>query len=464
MGYRNYNYMNKATNYTINKRKEKQEALKLQTEEISKQIEAQGFTDMETLADDDIDTYNDWWGDTNTSAIGQIKGGLYYYYYDYNLINFAMKTGPIDGEIIDRNEKLRKMSLVPPVEAIQSVNLMPYLRGNEVDSIYITFDKKRMPIPEGKDGFVVPPVMPRVKKLTLEKKQVGSFKRFTENPKIKKRDWKNESKLQLFPYSYGIIADGITSPMEFRYEFVENTSSVSVVYLYQRLTNQGTYCFVLKDYKGDEIGTLEANYSNTNTNLPIVSNAYTSFMSSNQAQNKMQILNGAISGLKGATVGAVAGFATGGAVGAVVGGVGGATSGAMQIGNALAQRTDAKTTPNTLKDTGSDILLKSFVNNGYLSHFRMSIKEENKKILGDYFALYGYKQSRVMVPNLNSRHYYNFIRTVNCSLKGEGIPKDHLNKLKAIYNNGTTIWHVDRGDIVIGDYQNDNYEDNEDYN
>lgn len=443
MGYRNTNYLEEVFN-EYNKNLENKKL------NINETLEINTNENINPVIEESL-TFDDWWGDTNNSSIGHTEGGLYYYYLNSQIIK----------SIINTDAKLRKMTLIPPVDAIQSVNIVPYLDGTDISAQLVTFDKTRMPIPtDTETSYITTPLLPRVKKLTLQRKQVGAFYRFKKMPnnENQKRNYLMESKLQIFPYTYGILADGISSPYEFRYELIENGFNVAQIYLLQKLTNQGTFFYNIEDYKGDRIGTLEGNFSNTPTNLPIVSNAYTNFMSSNQAQNRMQILNGAISGLKGAVIGGVAGFAAGGPLGAAVGAAGGGVSGAMEIGNAMAQRTDASTSPNTLKDSGSDIILKSFVNNGFLTHYRLTITDYYKEMLGDYFAMYGYKQNRVFTPNLNSRYYYNFVRTVNCNINGVGVPKEHLNKLKAIYNNGTTIWHIDNSGVIIGDYQYDNKE------
>ena len=65
-----------------------------------------------------------------------------------------------------------------------------------------------------------------------------------------------------------------------------------------------------------------------------------------------------------------------------------------------------------------------------------------------------------MTPNLRDRYYYNFIRTIGANVisKGRTIPKAHLNKLKNIFDNGVTIWHMDRVGVQMFDYTYDNIE------
>lgn len=436
MNKKNYNYLNEIFseyNKNIDKKNE---------------IEKNGISTLEEETRENI-TYDDWWGNSYASAIGTVEGGVYFYYLNTKIIDQIMVT--------NKEKRLRQMCMIPPVEAIQSVNYNPYLRGEDISAQLITFDKERMPIPTDTGQFIIPPYLPRIKKLTVEKKLIGAFYRYKKNPNHTSRHYENESKLQFYPYTYGILADGFSTPIEFRYEFIETGSNIAQVYLYQKLTNQATYFMSIENYKGDKIGTLEGSFSNATPNLPIVSNAYVNFMSSNQAQNKMQIVNGALNGVKSTVMSGVK-FASGDIIGGASGLADSAISSSMQIGNAMAQRTDAKTTPNTMKDTGGDILLKSFVNNGYFSHYRMDITETYKIMLGDYFAMYGYKQNRVMKPDVNSRHYYNYIKTINVNIDGQGIPREHYDKLCNIYNRGTTIWHADNDEVIIGDYSKDNKE------
>ena len=64
-----------------------------------------------------------------------------------------------------------------------------------------------------------------------------------------------------------------------------------------------------------------------------------------------------------------------------------------------------------------------------------------------------------MNVNTRNRYYYNYVKTIGVNLKAtSGIPRNYLEEIKSIYNNGVTIWHVDRDNVVVGDYSKDNYE------
>ena len=71
---------------------------------------------------------------------------------------------------------------------------------------------------------------------------------------------------------------------------------------------------------------------------------------------------------------------------------------------------------------------------------RISIKNEYAKIIDDYFTMFGYKVNTVKVPNITGRTYWNYVKTIDCNIDGD-IPQTDLNIIKAMFNNGVTLWH-----------------------
>ena len=72
--------------------------------------------------------------------------------------------------------------------------------------------------------------------------------------------------------------------------------------------------------------------------------------------------------------------------------------------------------------------------------YKMSIKYEYAVIIDKYFDMFGYKVNELKVPNIFTRTYWNYIKTIGCELHGD-IPQEHLNILKNIFNKGITLWH-----------------------
>lgn len=71
---------------------------------------------------------------------------------------------------------------------------------------------------------------------------------------------------------------------------------------------------------------------------------------------------------------------------------------------------------------------------------RYTIKKEFAKTIDDYFSMFGYKINQVKIPNINNRPNWNYIQTIDCNITGN-IPETALLSLKAIFNNGLTLWH-----------------------
>ena len=128
------------------------------------------------------------------------------------------------------------------------------------------------------------------------------------------------------------------------------------------------------------------------------------------------------------------------------------------IQNKIAQNQDLFSTPNTLISMGSDVYYGLDVGNKKVSLYRFGLHNEQLKKLGDYFAMFGYKQNKILTPNIRNRYYYNYIKTVGANLKSNNIPRHHFEQLKAIFDNGVTVWHIDREGVVVGDISRDNYE------
>ena len=128
------------------------------------------------------------------------------------------------------------------------------------------------------------------------------------------------------------------------------------------------------------------------------------------------------------------------------------------INMAMAQANDMKSTPNTMISMGSDVYYGLDKGNKKVNLYRFGLTDEYYQKLGDYFAMFGYKQNKVMTINRRNRHYYNYIKTIGVNIKSSGVPRNHIEEIKSIYNNGVTIWHIDREGVEVGNYSMDNYE------
>lgn len=69
------------------------------------------------------------------------------------------------------------------------------------------------------------------------------------------------------------------------------------------------------------------------------------------------------------------------------------------------------------------------------------IKQEFARNIDNFFEMFGYKLNSVAIPNTSSRSNWNYIKTIDVNITGN-IPTQDMQELKALYNNGFTIWHT----------------------
>ena len=319
--------------------------------------------------------------------------------------------------------------------------------------------------------------------------------RFNKYPTIERnhkgeKHFSNESKLYQYPYYYLSINDYINSPLYLNPMFLKDgESSVKVS---QPITVTGGYTIYVQDYKGDKNnGANEGLFSASGLDLPTSSSQYAQFMANSKANfqtqidiaqrthfaNDMASIPSALtSAITGATLGMTVGSAIPG-VGNVVGGILGAAGGFInsiiapgirnanekrnKIETSQAQVQDIMRAPRNVNLSSSDILMTLDRGNSKIWVNRYTISDYYKEKLCDYWTLYGYKQNKLMKPNLKSRKYFNHIKTFDANIKGNKMDKTEIELIKEIYNKGVTFWHqreLEQDRINMYDYHLDNVE------
>lgn len=85
---------------------------------------------------------------------------------------------------------------------------------------------------------------------------------------------------------------------------------------------------------------------------------------------------------------------------------------------------------------------------------KMRVKDENIKIIDDYFSRYGYKINRVLEPNIIGRENFNYIEIGSTEEIGNGdVPVQFMEKINNACRRGVTIWHNHEN---IGNYNINN--------
>lgn len=427
---------------------------------------------------------------TGYDSWSSVNSGLPYplYFYMYSRENF--------GDNSYSNSV--PMSQCPTVQAVQ---YCPFIEWNDVHLVKIPYDKDRFgtdplrPLPN------YTPYVYRVTGLVRNEKELGyvlPYRNIDANPgKGKLRNWKNEAKLWQYPYRKIFISDGMNTPMELKTYLLKYEGAENKIMVKLNLSDRMSYGLYVKGYKGDDKGLYEAMVSGDSLELPCSSSAWNQWYATSKNQTATatkQMINNSWLSTKHTNEqlqtqaltldtqikmsASIKGFGM-----TEINRAESRQNMKMQqyalaeqsqqnvamfsqikkhaIESAVATSKDQATTPPTMLSMGSDFMYGFNNQNRKLKISTFDITEEVGRQLGDYFAMYGYMANKVMELKdiIRSRHYYNYIKTVNADVKSDhGVPKVFLDEINALFNNGTTFWHMEHDDVVMGDYTYDNYE------
>lgn len=401
------------------------------------------------------------------TRMGDRIGGLYYYYLEQGLL-----SGEESGKHSDNTKVLGT------TDAICNVTYVPFLNLTNRDLVRVPFDTDRFGETNDPHNMLESePFVYRIDGLAQVYKETELINKKVYNLPSKPskgttRNWKYETRLQDYPYRTLIFYSNVFNSYEviphlMDRSYLSKSGGYAKLYSCCPVSAQGNFYLNVQGYKDQSTGNnsiLERSFINSSMDLPNTSSAYSTFMATQKARNSVNIENKLINaGLTPFRNMVNAGTMLGAGVGFMTGAVEGAINSAMTIRENLAMKQDLITTPNSLKSAGGDLIARLGVaKQTEVFAGEMTITDEYKEKLGTYFAMYGYKQNKLINLSkdfLRSRYYYNYIKTVGCNLKG-AIPKAHINELKQIFDNGITLWHMDRDGVSYGDYSLENVEVN----
>lgn len=280
-----------------------------------------------------------------------------------------------------------------------------------------------------------------------------------KNPYTTKRDKRFESKLLCAPYRYNLLTDWRNNPVVFKNEYM-TTDQITVRYSFA-FSHNAPFRFWIKDYKRDPEGRYTCLSQLMALEMPIVSDAYYTYLLENKNTIQANVTNSIINASAGVISGAVNG-ASMGVKGAIAGAVGGAVSGALNVSAMLrsenAKQADIRAKPDTVLNT-NDSTFNVNDRNADITFYRMAICCENEEILAEIFNMTGYRVNRVDVPNTRSRARFNYLQTAGANIVGSFNQTD-LARIKAIFDNGITIWHYHEKEFHPLDYSYENIEVN----
>ena len=114
-------------------------------------------------------------------------------------------------------------------------------------------------------------------------------------------------------------------------------------------------------------------------------------------------------------------------------------------------------TPKSQKTSENDTIFNIEIGQKKIDIIEYEPTSTMKTRLQNYFKRFGYAINDYRPININTRKYYNFVKTSVCNITGQRVPHRYLEEIKEIFNKGVTIWHVDNG-AEVGNYNVKNME------
>lgn len=132
--------------------------------------------------------------------------------------------------------------------------------------------------------------------------------------------------------------------------------------------------------------------------------------------------------------------------------VGGVASGILGIAQTMAKQNATKSLPPQAHGENANGALFQFGLKDF-GFQDMSIRQSYARAIDGYFDMFGYshKHTESPVTYLNSRPFWNYIKTQGILISGN-FNNDVARKLESIFNNGVRFWHGD----YIGNYSLNN--------
>ena len=124
-----------------------------------------------------------------------------------------------------------------------------------------------------------------------------------------------------------------------------------------------------------------------------------------------------------------------------------------EIGDDLAAIYNAKAMPDTAVTKANHGGVIHWLELDCFKVYYMKIRPEMAEIIDKYFSAFGYATKMFKVPNIVGRRYWNYIKTLGCTINGN-VPVEAEPDITAAYDRGITFWHDAN---AIHNYSLDNY-------
>ena len=391
--------------------------------------------------------------------VGDRLNGLYYYYLENDMF--------LEEECLeDRCNLIYNTSVLGTTDAICNVTYAPFLNISKGDLTKIPYDTDRFGDVTGSGKPNVFRVFTKYKPTEMEliTKQLYHVEKPTQKHTV--RDFKYEPKLQEYPYRSIIFYSNVFDKYQVIPHLVDRdtlTHGHITLRACTPMSAQGSFYLYVHGYKDKTKNSiLERYFVNSSMDIPNTSSAYSNFMATQKATNSVQHQQklheaNMMPIMNMVNAGSIAGVG----IGAITGAYQGIKSTQFAVNEQVARKQDLITTPNSLKSAGGDLLTRLGVASGTeVFAGELTITDEYKNKIADYFAMYGYKVNSIINLGkvVRTRYYYNYVKTVGCEFINSKIPQQYLQQLKQIFDNGVTLWHVGREGVKMHNYGYDNTE------
>lgn len=246
------------------------------------------------------------------------------------------------------------------------------------------------------------------------------------------------NKLLTFPYRYILTTNNSGTSVIYNFEdfYIKDGNGKTMInpkfYIKASLTPGCSIRLIPLNYKGTDVNDDEGINMGKYPILNWTSDVYTNWLTQNGVNIGISLTTGLLEIVSGGMSASAGNLLGGYAI----------SQGVTTIANTLGEvHKMSKIPPQSAGNINCGDVVTSMGRNDF--HFyEMSIKSESAKIIDDYFNMYGYKINRVKEPNTNHRKIWWYTKTIDANIKSlyGGVPNDHLDKIKAIYDNGITFW------------------------
>ena len=261
------------------------------------------------------------------------------------------------------------------------------------------------------------------------------------------KDIKNEPKLLISPYHFYKLSNNNGNELEINIVGLENYKEIQIYHI-PNITPLSKELYYIKNYYNDKLGLFYNLVDNNVNEMPLANDKWIDYLS----QNKASATAGVAVNLGASALTTAIGAFTANPL-AIAGGV---LSFGQSVANTILKQQDIKKSPDTARSLGNNATFNLARQLPSLQLEEFEIEENFKTTLFNYFYHYGYKCNDFKKPNLRSRYYFNYIKTIGANIK-TGIDADFRNELVNIYDKGITIFHY-RDSQTFKGINNYNYE------